>query len=218
MRFWVSVAMLFAGVFASRLCAAPLYTETPRNTVVWTDTIRVDSLAAYWSDVWWQDDGGEKMLIIEAQDTAAAGFANDSACVRIELYQVQPSDNRKDFFIMKSRAHPDSSTYPFGSRFLVADSLNIKSMDSAAVYLRGTAPILRYAGKDTTGYKFTDAVSSNITAARGSGAFAYFAFATDPTPGVVLRVTGLATNAKRGTGSRWVFRWVQVAGNPVRTK
>lgn len=191
-------------------------TPTPYNTLVWTDTLRIDSTETEYTQIFWQDNGGEKCLLVEGLDTATAGFASDSACVGITLYQVF---NIAGGVVVKlnSKAHPDSTTYPGSSVWPLWDSLNVATMcdTSAARVMRRNAVKYSRLGTGDTAQVYGDDLSSNLT---GYGGFAYIGLAPDASPGISLKVVGKATNAKRGSGSRWVFRLYQINGQPVRTK
>lgn len=204
---WLMVVLVCA------VAAMARYTAKPTSTLLWVDTLVIDSTETEWTDIYWQDNGAEKTLVIEAQNDSATGFADDSACVLVQLYQVfhGPSNN---VIRLPSRAHPDSSTYPFGSAFNVFDSLDIGDMDTTALIARTGVPELSSRG-DTVGYYTNDSFGSAATA---TGAWAYISFAPDFSPGITLKVTGKASNGKRGVGSRWVFRWYQSLGAAVNTK
>jgi hypothetical protein len=188
-------------------------TSPPYNSkIAFIDTIRVDSTNVYYSDIFWQDNGAEKMLLIEADDDSSAGFADDSAAVKIELLQVARFLPNSDRYVvmLPSHAHPDS-TYP-SLNFVLYDSLDIADMDTAAVWSRTAVPTKNLLG-DTTGYTYNDVIGS---AATGYGAFAYAGYTPDYSPGLVLKVTGLTSNKITGVGSRWIFRWIQVDGTKMK--
>jgi hypothetical protein len=195
--------------------------QAPFNSrVVWEDSVRVDSTASYRLPMFWQDNGGIRTLVIEARNDSTAGFASDSAAVRIEYRQNFPlskslpnSGNFPYILSLRSRAHPDSlsSLWRGGSSFLLWDSLAIQSMDSAAVYSRNR--VLR-AG--TTKYSYGDSLKTLQTS--GFGAFTYLSFLPDYSPGGNLVVTGKANNGKRGVGSVWKFRLYQQIGTSVKVE
>lgn len=204
-------AVLLAGVVAW----AQRYTPTPYNTLVWTDTLRIDSTETEYTQIFWQDNGMEKVLLVEGSDTASAGFGSDSACVGLTLYQVFPL-SPSVVARLNSRAHPDSTTYPGGSSWSLKDSLDIKSMaDTSSCVLARSAVKRAVVGTGDTTRTYGDDFGSAQT---GYGGFWYVGIAPDASPGVTLRVIGKANNAKRGAGSRWVFRLYQVNGQPVRSK
>jgi hypothetical protein len=194
--------------------------QQPYNSQVWIDTVVVSSTNTAYSDVFWQDNGSEKMLVVEAMDTTAAGFAADSACVSIRLQQVAPiGTSRKDVVVLSSHAHPDSTSYPGSSVFYLWDSLNIRTMmDTTAAWVRHAVPLTNRQG-DTVDYTFSERVlDSTVTATRGYGAFVYTSVPPDYSPGLRLRLTGKACNKKTtAKGSIWILRWFQTT-TPVKVK
>ena len=194
-------------------------TRKPYNShILLTDTVLVDSTEVEYTQIFWQDNGAEKSLLIEAYDDSTVGIASDSASVKIEVYQAfnRGIKNQGEVVILPSHAHPDSTTYPFGSSFILYDSLEVKEMDSTAVWAKTSVPLLDVRG-DTVGLDFQDGLDSLQTS--GFGAFEYTTVGPpDFSPGLVLKITGLSSNLKRGSGSRWIFHWFQVKGTPTKGK
>lgn len=191
--------------------------------LVFEDSLRLDSTESKFMKVVYQDNGGNKTIVFEARDDSSAGFTSDSAAAKIEVFQVFPiaklGQNKMGgapyFLRLKSHAHPDSSTYPFGSQFVLFDSLEAKTMmDSAAVYARDIE-------SDTTAIwrvskSYGDSLKTLQTS--GFGAFTYSSVPFDYSPGFVLKFTGKASNKGTGVGSIWKVRVYQLAGTSVRTK
>jgi hypothetical protein len=209
MKRGLAVLLMLAGAAMARRSVEPL------NTLIWVDTLTIDSTETEWTDVYWQDNGAEKTLVVEAWNDSGTGFASDSACVGITLYQVFHLPGANSVVRLGSRAHPDSSTYPFGSAaFSLFDSLDIADMDTTALISRTAVPQVS-SRDDTVGYYYTNTFGSAATA---TGAWAYISFAPDFSPGLVLQVTGKASNGIRGAGSKWVFRWYQSGGAVTKTR
>lgn len=188
--------------------------QIPSNiTMVMRDTLRVDGTEALWSKLFWQAKGAEKTLQVIFDDTTSAGVASDSAAVKIEMFQVwnTPNDNRK-VTILASRANPDSTSWPYSSNFVMVDSLDILSMDSAAVWDRLQIPI-RSANGDTTGYTWGDDLDSVYTG--GYVGSAYYPVVPDASPGIIFKVTGKASN-KVGSYSRLILKLFQITGAPTK--
>jgi hypothetical protein len=199
-------ALLAVLVCAAWVGAAGLV--QPFNSSVWIDTLRIDSTETEYTDIYWWDNGGNLSLVVEAQDTSAVGFGDDSACVHIELYHVWPLGlSRKD--VVSLRATDADS--------VIADSIDIVNMDSVAVCVHTAIADTNWQG-DTTGWHFNTAtVDSVSTTVRSAGALAYYDVTPTYSPGLRLKVTGKADNNKGGVGSRWIFRWFQTVA-PVKAK
>jgi hypothetical protein len=184
------------------------YTSGPYNTTVFTDTVILDGTETEYMSMHLQDNGGMKTLIIEARDDSTAGFANDSCCASVELLQGFNAGNSRNVFLFPSRAHPDSTTWPYGSAFSLDDSLHIAEMCTTCAWVRTATP--RVAFGDTVGWNYNQELDSAIS---GYGALIYYPISPDFSPFLTVKLTGKANNLKRG--SRWVLRVVQEDGIKV---
>jgi len=174
------------------------------------DVVYVDSLDVVYSPIFWQADGGVKSLLLQANDTTSAGFAGDSCVVSVELFQVFDY-GAGHVVLLKSRAHPDSVTFPYGSDFVLFDSLNILAMDTTSYWTKVSIPNINING-DTAGVYYNDSLNAVATAPY---AFTYLPIVPDYSPGLVLKFTGLAGNVISGNGSKWIVKWFQENGQPV---
>jgi len=205
----ISIALL---LFASATGAAPApYSKGPYNTVVAVDTIYLDSTETEYTTMYLQDNGGAKSLVLEVFDDSTAGFASDSAAASIELLQGFGLGDDKHVALMPSRAHPDSTTWPYGGDFVIDDSLDVADMCTTCVWQRVATPKTLFG--DTVDWDYTQDVSSTVST---FGAMYYLPITPDFSPFMVLKLTGKASNLKRGSGSRWIVRWVQEGG--LKTK
>ena len=187
--------------------------QMQNSNVVLDETMYVDATASVWTPAFAIDRGAYLSLLIEAFDDSTAGFASDSACVSIELYQVFP-DTRNGvgyFNVFKSKAHPDS-TYP-GTDWFLFDSLHIADMDTLAAYTRDADSVTIRQEKTVIYGDSLVMADTNVV----YGAQVYIDFAPDFAPALALKVTGKADNLTEGTGSRWRFKIIQMAGEPVET-
>lgn len=184
--------------------------------LVYNDTIRVDSLSAVWTQAFAIDQGVNLILELEADDDSTAGFADDSACVSVELYQAIPEtrDNIGYWKLYKSKNDPDS-TYP-GTDFFLFDSLDITDMDTAAVFFRDTTSFTQRSGGGKI-MVYGDSVVTADTLSKFT-ALEYLAFTPDLTPALALKFTGLSPNKTEGVGSLWIIRVYQMYGDPVKAE
>jgi hypothetical protein len=217
MKKWLLVALLAVVVYGEGEPTGPL------NSInQWRDTIWVDSTSVVWSDIFWQDNGGEKCLLVTLDDTSQAGVADDSASIKLELYQVF-ADNaqyRRDFknaWVLPSRAFPDSTSWPYSSSFALFDSLDILDMDSTAMWVRTATPVIKRYGNriDTLGYYYDTQLDSAVT--DGSKAYAYVPIVPDASPGLAFKITGLARGAK-ATSVQCVLTMWQILSEKVSEK
>lgn len=185
----------------------------PVNYSIWVDTLRVRGTGSDTSKIFWQADVGYKTLQIISDDTSKTGFGTDTSCVSIELYQVFPLGNDKVFMI-PSHAHPDSTYWPYSSKFMIADSLNIKAMDTLALKNRVSITRLGFALTDTLSKIYSDAIGSTATQI---GAVKYFDLAPSASPGICIILKGKATNSA-GAGSRHILRILSIKGTPTFQK
>lgn len=191
---------------------------TPGNAErVYSDTLYIDSTETEYSEIFWQAAGGEKILMIDAQDTSSAGFASDSASVSIELMQVfHDPANASKVFMTRSRAQPDSATWAYSDSFFISASLAIATFDTTAYWTRTATPLRNPQG-DTTGYTYGSALSAAATGTSRK-AITYRPLVPDASPGICFKVKGLAGNNKGGAGSRWILSIYQVSGQPVKIR
>jgi len=183
------------------------------SNVILDDSMFVDGTAAVWTPAFAVDRGAYLMLTVEARDDSTTGFASDSACVSIELYQLLPDVRHgKGYFnAFKSKAHPDS-TYP-GTDWFLFDSLDIGMMDTLAAYTRDTTMFkIRQQTETIYGDSLVMADTNDVY-----GAQEYIDFAPDYSPALALKVTGKANNLTDGSGSMWKFKVIQMAGEAVET-
>lgn len=196
--------VLFVVIFAEISRAANYTNNQPTNIKNFViDTLYIRDTEAKFSKIFWQPDGGVKSLLLSLDDTLAAGFANDSCKISVELMQIFYMTD-KNVIVLPSKAHPDSLTYPGGKSWFLWSALEAKTIDTAALYLRGV-----------TGTGYTDKIGAATTP---RAAYVYMQIAPDFSPGICLRITGLNGNAKRATGSRIIIRWIQEIGSPVLGK
>jgi len=199
------------------------YSYTPYNSrYVFEDSVFIDSTVTVTMPIFWQDNGEQKFILLEARDDSSTGFASDSFSVKIEARQVFPLNNRIGDYNsfpyavdLASKAHPDSTGYPYSSDFILFDSLDILDMDTACVYARNLIPATNSAG-DTVDWVHGDTLLTLQTS--GFGAFEYVAVPFDYSPGLTLKITGLLRNLKRGTGSFLRVRIGQLMGTNVKAK
>ena len=182
---------------------------------VLVDSLWVDSTASVWTRVFDIDRGSNLTVILESRDDSITGFAADSACVDVELYQafVLKKNNVEYFLLKKSHAHPDS-TYP-SSKWILWDSLDIRSMDTADVYTRNVS-YDSIAGQ-FIGRVYGDTVKTAATTGT-FGATIYQSISPDFSTGLAFKLTGQASNQKRGKGSRWIVRALQLGGEVVKQR
>jgi hypothetical protein len=180
--------------------------NSPNSFMFWNDSCRIDSTETKYLRVLANDAYANKTLLIEARDDSSAGFASDSACVKIEIVQVWPINrgNIEYFVELNSRAHPDSS-YPGGSDYVLFDSLDILSMDTVCVYKRNRVTITNPSGNSSYA---GDSLKTLQTS--GFGAFVYTCLPPDASPAGVFKFTGTSKNEKRGAGSFWRIRGYQI--------
>lgn len=211
--------LLWVGVLICQVGAVVGVPNHPANSnIVMLDTLWVDSSETEYSRGWWVCEGGHHSLWVELQDTGVAGLASDSCVVRIEVYQgmsLQADWLNQLFVVVPSRAHPDSAELG-GSRFVIADSLDIRALDTTTIWTRTRTGRTTAAG-DTMRY-YTERLSARYTrtGVASIGAFTYYAFAPDYSGAVFFRVTGLTGNRKRSVGSRVILRVIQESGTPVK--
>jgi hypothetical protein len=177
------------------------------------DVVYIDGTETVYSPIFWQATGGVKSLLLQASDDSTAGFASDSACASVELMQVF-DNGTGNVIVLPSRAHPDSTGWPYGADFMLYDSLDIADMDTASYWSRVALPS-QNANDDTVGTYYNDSLNAVGTA---PGAFSYIPIVPDYSPGLVLKFTGKANNSTDGDGSRWIVRWYQENGAPVTEK
>jgi hypothetical protein len=209
--------LFFGVVLVALFCmakveAAPApYTRAPYNTIVQIDTILLDGNETEYTALFSQDNGGAKSLLLEVMDDNSAGFASDSACARIELLQAFGLGDDKHVAVMPSRAHPDSTGWPYGVSFVINDSLRIAEMCTTCTWVQVASPKTLFG--DTVDWEYGGDIGSTV---QTFGAMYYVPITPDFSPFMVLKFTGRANNAKRGAGSRWIVRWVQEGG--LKTK
>lgn len=216
------VALMILVVFMTREAStAPdaVVRGNPINSqLIWEDSTRIDSTETKIMKAVWQDGYAQKAILIEARDDSTAGLISDSACVRISVLQLFPFNGLTgntigQFFVaLNSRANPDSTTKMGSSVFNLFDSLNILSMDTAAVYKRGQTTGATFGG---TGWMPNDTLKTLQTVAKGYGAFAYTALPFDFSPAIAFKLKGCASNHKGGVGSMWKIRVYGLKGNKV---
>lgn len=201
------MAALFAVVAVHAV--QPWHTADPQNArSYYVDTVFVTGTDTAYSEIFWQGTNYQQSFVIEADDTSAAGVGGDSAAVAIEVLQAF-EDGSRDVLLLHSRAHPDSLSFPYGSRFLLGN-LDATTMDTAAVYKRVRVPRIGVRG-DTTGYIYSteiDTLGSDVKA------LDYYTFPVHYSPGLVFRLIGAAGN-KAGSASRWIIRAYEQPGSPV---
>lgn len=219
--------LLLAGLIAVLCIGWTRPLRRPDNVkVAATDTLYIGADSTYYTEAFYPSDGVDYCLLVEANDTSATGYSSDSACVDITLlagFNIPVSAQSKKgdsvMVLLGSHAHPDSNeeagdAWPFGTDFVVADSLHIASMDSAAIFVRTKFPITDVNG-DTVNWYYSDQVDSVADRTDNDfGAYEYYYFNDkwmDFTPAVVLEVDGNLSN-KVGSPSRWIFRWYQIKG------
>jgi hypothetical protein len=214
------LVVALASVATSQIRIGSWDPANARRAVV--DTIMLDSSETKYSQCFWVCAGGNYSLMLEVNDTSAAGFASDSAVASIEVLQAFNVDQAK-YALFPSHAHPDSDTVAFagGANFYLSDSLDIRSMqgDTLRVFSRATRT-LKDAQGNTVDNSFTDDVGAAYSSALKAriGALRYYSFAVDYSPGVVLKIKGLTGNKKGGPGSRWIVRWYQQVGQPMQAR
>jgi len=204
----LTVLLAALAVSAGRAPSRPAY-----NTRHFYDTLYVASTADTFSQVFWQDAGMEKTLLIEMNDTSVAGFDSDSCAFKLELYQAWQTQPESTIILLPSRANPDSTGWPYSSDFVLFDSLDIADMDTVSTYRRVAIPSTDLSG-DTTGYYYKTGIDTLISVSAQIAAFAYVPIAPDASAGVAVKITGKASN-KKGAGSRIILKWFQVKGQPV---
>lgn len=196
----------------------------PYNShVIFEDSVWIDSTEVKTMEVFWQDNYAQKAVLVEARDDSSDGFASDSYSVKIEVYQDFPLTNdisgkynRFPYFVhLPSRAHPDSSTYPYGTDFILFDSLDILDMDTLAVYVRDSIPVTNSYG-DTVDWAFGDSLKTAQES--GFGAFAYQCVSFDYTPGLSFKITGLTRNRIAGVGTLTRIRMYGLDGAVTKGK
>ena len=195
----------------------------PFNTrYVFEDSCNIDSTDTVWMPMFWQDNGKEKFFLFEARDDSSDGFDSDSFSVKIDAYSVFNLNNRigdyNSFPYMvrlPSQGHPDSTSFPYSSEYILYDSLDILDMDTACVYARNLIPVLNSTG-DTVDWSYGDSLSTLQTS--GFGAFSYLQADFDYTPGLMLRIVGLTRNLKSGVGSFLRVRVGEMQGAPSKMK
>jgi hypothetical protein len=183
--------------------------------VIWDDSTRLDSTSTVIMKAVWQDNFANKAILIECRDDSAANYAGDSACAKIGVLQLFPftaSSGVQYFAALNSRANPDSTTKYGSSVFNLFDSLDIHAMDTGAAYTRNkiSAAISGGAG----GYYPGDSLL--VKTVNTKRAFAYIALPFDFSPAFAIKLTGLASNCKRGPGSMWKIRVFGLRGSMVR--
>lgn len=192
-----AVLLMVVGVMAQGR-----HTARPFNTLMWDDTLIIDSTESEWTSIYWQDNGATKVLLVQAYDDSAAGFADDSACVGIDAYQVFNVGNKVAVRIRSTGA--DSS---------ISDSLQLASMmDTTVSYLRNVSYKVRLGGDTVWTYNDEwDTLSTDTCA------FWYSTLAPDASPGISFKLTGKASNKIDGDGSKWILRVYQLIGSPMVT-
>lgn len=181
-----------------------------------SDTLYVDSTESEYTPCFAGAPYNYKVLLLSAADTNRAGFASDSAAVKIELKQVFPLGT-KYYAVMKSHAYPDSTDYPYADSVLLYDSLDIKAMDTTAKWARTPVYVRGANSNDTVNISYSTVLSSRA-AAENREALEYRVLQPDYSPGYILKLTGKLTNAKAGAGSRWIVNWYVEEGQPVYQK
>ncbi len=180
--------------------------------LVTIDTIFVDATDTAWTQIFWQPAGTYKSVVIEGNDTNTAGLGSDSAAVQVVLFQVfDKGPDRSQVVLLDSRAHPDSTSWPNSSDFIISDSLDVADMAQTSLYNRTSE--LNISANDTLGYVYNDTLGTLATTQ--TGATAYYMLSPDYSPGIILRLVGRLTNSTANTGSRWIIRWYQQGGEPV---
>jgi hypothetical protein len=212
--------VLFILAAVSLLAARPAGSKdiVPANSErYYSDTLYIDSTETEYSDIFWQVGGGEKVLLVDAADTNAAGFASDSATVSIELMQVfgDPA-NMSKVFMLRSRAQPDSTLWAYSDSFFISASLAIATFDTLAYWSRTATTLSDLGAAAVSGYTYGAALSAAVTT--GRHACIYRPLVPDASPGICFKIKGAAGNAKRGAGSRWILSIYQVSGQPVTVK
>lgn len=190
-------------------------TNTQENQLMYADTIFVDSVNVSYTKVFWQDKGTYKSVLIEAFDDSSAGFASDSISASIELKQVF-NLGPKYFVVMNSRAHPDSTTYPNSTNFMLSDSMYLAKMDTTAKWIRTAIYKTNLLG-DTVETNYSDDIATQATTTN-RGAYWYQDLAPSYSPGILLKLTGKLQNKCKGPGSRWIIRLFMQEGEPVKQK
>jgi hypothetical protein len=197
----------------------PQQTTRANSNLIFEDSAYVLGTATKTMRVCWQDGWANKAILIEANDTSNVGLTSDSAAVRVTAYQVFPftsASGYKDLFCaLNSRANPDSTTKYGSSVFNLFDSLDIKSMDTASVYLRNRVTLTMTGG--APGTAAGDSLKTLQTPAAGYGAFAYTALPFDFSPAFVLKLKGLEAN-KKGKPSFWRVRVYALRGIPQKVQ
>jgi len=205
-------------IVAASLLIAAIPNNAPVNSmIVWEDSTRVDSTETKRMVASWPDNGAQMTLLVELRDDSAAGFAADSACVSIKLYQLftMTKNGLKYFARLNSKAHPDSTTSSFSgsSSFSFGDSINVRALDTACVYLRNYKA---GGGVLNEADRWGDSLKTLQGNTAGFGGFAYYDFAPSYSPAIEFELTGKASNRKKGVGSIVKLRLYQLIGTKVK--
>lgn len=174
------------------------------GTKVYEDTIWVDGDVTVYSRVIDLAGGGSRSVLLECFDDSTAGFASDSLDVGVSVYQAF-SLNDKDVVLLASKSHPDSTSWPFGSVFVLDDSVKIGDCDTGKVYVRTMQRDTSFQG-DVISTSYTDDLDSTIAT---RGAFVYWPLSPDVSDGVVFEFDGHADTQDKGLGARFILRIFQ---------
>lgn len=206
----ILILALFTILFARD--SRPRTPIVENSRLVHIDSIYVEETDTVWTDIFWQAAGEYKSILIEANDDSTAGTASDSACAQVTLWQVWDI-GKSGVIVLPSRAHPDSTTWPNGSDFIISDSLDILSMEDSALWARGHLPYTTGTDSTSTGGDTIDVagyynnVLDSIYGGTQPGGYAYYMLSPDYSPGLVLRFVGRISNLT--AGSRWRILWFQ---------
>lgn len=197
-------AMFLLAAFCFGQNNSPITRPNPENSYMyWQDSCTVTGTAAVTLRAAWQDNVGNKAIVIQYVSDDSL-YANDSAAVSVTAYQVFPATfGTTDAFIrLNSRANPDSTSKLGSSVFTLFDNLSIATMDTACVYSRNK--VLNNQTWGSKGIYPGDSLKTLFTVT--PGAFAYTALPFDFSPAIALKLTGLAGNRKGAAQGKWYVR------------